>query len=246
MNDLNHKEYAVVTGAASGIGKCVSELLISKGVYVFALDIQTIETTRVNFIKCDVSSEKDLSAATQCILSITRKIDYLVLSAGILCYNSRYLIKDLPQKEWSAVLDTNITGAMLSMRTFIPLLINNRKGSIVTYSSDQVVRPIPKSAPYLVSKAAIESLTRLLAIENINYNIRANCIRTASVDTNFLSSLVKDPLTRKEMMDKMNSKMPLGIISPQEIADITWFLLSDTTSKMTGQVITIDGGILLE
>lgn len=245
MNDLYSKEYAVVTGAASGIGKCVSELLVSKGVKVFALDIQPVEIKNTLYIECDVSSEKDLNDAFQCIMKITKKIDYLVLSAGILCLNSRYLMEDLPLKEWTTVLNTNLTGVMLSIRTFIPLLKNNTKGSVVTYSSDQVIRPIPKSAPYLASKAAVESLTRLAAVEYIDYKIRVNCIRAAAVDSNFLSSLVQEPEVRKEMRDNMDAKMPLGMITPQEIAVMTWGLLSETTSKMTGKVVTIDSGILL-
>lgn len=245
MNKQCNKEYAVVTGAASGIGKGVSELLISKGVMVFALDIQQVEISNAVYVKCDVSSEDDFGAALRCILNVTKRIDYLVLSAGILCGGNRFLIEDLPLKEWKAVLDTNLTGVMLSLRTFIPLLINNKRGSVVTYSSDQVVHPIPKSAPYLISKVAVESLTRLAAIENIGYNIRVNCIRAAAVDTNFLSSLVKESKIRKEMKDSMDAKMPLGMISPQEIANMTWYLLSDATSKMTGQVVTVDGGVLL-
>lgn len=245
MNDLDSPKYAVVTGAASGIGKSVSELLISKGIVVFALDKHPIEVSSAVNIMCDVSLEKDMSSALQHILDVTKTIDYLVLSAGVLCAGNRYSIEDLPLKEWTTVLDTNLTGVMLSIRTFIPLLKKNRKGSIVTYSSDQVVHPLSKSAPYLASKAAVESLTRLAAIENVEYNIRVNCIRAASVDTNFMSSLVKEPEIRKKMRNSMNAKMPLGIISPKEIANMTLFLLSEESSKMTGQVVTIDGGILL-
>ena len=212
---------------------------------VFALDVKPVALNDVVPIACNVSSESDLNAALLRILDVTRKIDYLVLSAGILCRDSRYLIEEMPLDEWTTVLNTNMTGLMLSLRTFIPLLKNNRKGSIVTYSSDQVLRPIPKSAPYLASKAGVESWTRLAAIENIDSRIRVNCIRAAAVDTDFLSSLVKESKIRKEMRDDMDTRMPLGIISPQEIANLTWFLLSDATSKMTGQVVTIDGGLLL-
>ena len=128
MNDLKEKEYAVVTGASSGIGKCVSELLLSKGIVVFALDVKPVALNDVVPIACNVSSESDLNAALLRILDVTRKIDYLVLSAGILCRDSRYLIEEMPLDEWTTVLNTNMTGLMLSLRTFIPLLKNNRKG----------------------------------------------------------------------------------------------------------------------
>ncbi len=245
MSEISSKEYAIVTGAASGIGKCVSELLISKGIIVFALDRKYVDISGVNYIKCDISSEVEIENARNCILTTTEKINYLVLAAGILCVKERCLIDSMSILEWSNVLATNLTGTMLSMRAFIPLMKNNAEGSIVTYSSEQVIRPIAKSAPYLVSKAGVEYLTKLAAIENLEYKIRVNCIRAAAVDTEFLSALVSDSVVREKMKKDMDTKMPLGIISPKDIAEMTLFLLSNVTSKMTGQIVTIDSGLLL-
>lgn len=242
---MSSKKYAVVTGAASGIGLCVYKLLVSQGVFVFALDKVQGDLGESDYINCDVSSDVDIKEALLRVLEQTDRIDYLVLAAGVLCYEKRYLIEDMPLIEWSTVLAVNLTGVMLSMRAFIPLMKKNGKGSIVTYSSEQVVRPIAKGAPYVVSKAGVETLTKLAAAENLGNNIRVNCIRAAAVNTEFLSSLVKDSDVREKMKHDMHAKMPLGIISPQEIANITSSLLSDTASKMTGQIVTVDSGVLL-
>ena len=240
-----NKKYAIVSGAASGIGKSVSEKLLSKDIIVFALDILECSINGAICLKCDVSSEEDLKRTSLKISEITNRIDYMVLPAGILCQEKRYFLEDLPLDEWQAVINTNLTSVMLMIQAFIPLIKNSKCGSVVTYSSEQVVRPIPKSGPYLVSKVALESLTKLAALEYLSSKIRFNCIRTATVDTNFLSSLVKEPEIRKSMRDDMDLKMPLGIITPREIAELTWNLLDDNACKITGQVITIDSGVLL-
>lgn len=245
MTNEDHIKYAVVTGAASGIGKGVSEILLSKGITVFALDKQTLKIPNAICIMCDISSETDLSNALKCILGYTQKIDYLVLSAGTLCLNNRMLLEDMTMEEWSYVLNVNLTGTMLSLRTFIPLLKNNNGGSIVTYSSEQTLHPIPKSAPYLASKAGIEALTKLAAVEYVSSKIRVNCIRAAAVDTNFLVSLVDSPEIRQKMRNDMDLRMPYGIISSYDMAIWTWNLLSESSGKITGQIITIDSGILL-
>ena len=172
-------------------------------------------------------------------------IDYLILPAGILCSFSRYYLEELPLEEWNNVIEVNLTGVMLCMQMFYPLLKNSEQGAIVTYSSEQVSRPIPKSAPYLISKAGIEALTKLAALEFMSSGIRVNCIRAATVDTNFLSTYVKEPEIRKQMRDDMDKKMPFGIISAENIANLTWLIASDYSNKITGQIITIDSGILL-
>ena len=241
-------KYAVVTGAASGIGKAVTIRLAKKGILVFALDKQKDDIpvlSNVIPIFCDVANTEDIKKGITYILSYTNIIDYLILSAGILCCGKRQLIEHLDKGEWNGVLQTNLTGVMLMMQNFIPLIKNSKSGSIITYSSDQVCKPIQKSAPYLVSKAGVEALTRLAAVELKESKIRVNCIRAAAVDTNFLNSLVPEKNERIKMVESMNEKMPFGMIFPDDIAELTEFLLSDSAAKITGQIITLDSGILL-
>lgn len=239
------KKYAVVTGAASGIGKSVLIRLLSDNVIVFAIDKKPVEVEGAISIQCDISNEQEILSTTKRIASYTDKIDYLALAAGVLCKSERYIIEDLPIEEWNYVIQTNLTGNMLLIKHLICFLKKSETASVVTYSSEQVIRPIAKSAPYLVSKAGIEALTKLLALELIGFNIRVNCIRAATVRTNFLSSLVGEQEQIKLMCDDMNKKMPFGIIDSSNIADITVFLFSDSTNKITGQIITVDSGMLL-
>lgn len=239
------KKYAVISGAASGIGRSVAESLIAQDATVFAIDINPAEIPGAVCIQCDVSSETEVEKAVWRILAVTDQIDWLVLAAGVLCQKWRYKLEDLPAEEWSHVTNINLNGTLFCLKHMIPLLKKSASASVVTYSSEQVVRPIEKSAPYLVSKAGIEALTKLAALELLHDRVRVNCIRAATVDTDFLSTLVHEPHIRQEMRDSAHQTMPYGIIRPEEIAQLTFFLLSEQAAKITGQIMTVDSGVLL-
>jgi NAD(P)-dependent dehydrogenase (short-subunit alcohol dehydrogenase family) len=241
-------KYAVITGAASGIGNSILNNLCAEGYAVFAIDINLDAfepKSNCISIKCDVSNEQDVTEAIARIMQQTQAINSLVNCAGILCHDRRYRIEELPLREWQVVLDTNLTGCLFMMKHSIPLLKRGKDATILNISSEQTLRPIPKSAPYLISKCGIEGLTRLAAIELIDYKIRVNCIRSATIDTPFLKSLVKEDEIRLKMRDEMDEKMPLGIISPDDITDLALFLISEKSHHITGQVITVDSGVLL-
>lgn len=238
-------QFAVISGAASGIGNTVAKLLIGQGVTVFAIDIKPVEIPNAVCIQCDVSCEADVERAIRSILSVTDRIDWVVLAAGILCHKWRYELQELPSEEWTRVMNVNLNGTLFCLKHLIPLLKKSNSASVVTYSSEQVVRPIEKSAPYLVSKAGIEALTKLAALELLSDRIRVNCIRAATVDTDFLNTLVREPHIRQEMRDSAHRAMPYGIIRPEEIAQFTVFLLSEQAAKITGQIMTVDSGVLL-
>lgn len=239
---------ALVTGAASGIGECISLSLITSGYVVFAIDKNIIGSgTGENLIpiQCDVSKEEEVKNAFDIIAQYTDQIDSLINCAGVLCSTGRYSIDEVPLDEWKAVLETNLTGCLLMMKFCIPFLKRSDYATIINFSSDQTVRPIVKSAPYLVSKCGVEGLTKLAALELVSEKIRVNCIRSATVDTPFLKPLVKEPEIRRQMSYDMDAKMPLGIISPKDITDMVHFLLSLNSHCVTGQILTIDSGVLL-
>lgn len=240
-----NKRYALVTGAASGIGESVAQALVDQGDFVFALDKQPIKIPKITSINCDISDIESIVEAFNIIQSATDTIDYLVNSAGILCHKKRQFIEELEIEEWNRVINVNLTGTLLITKYAIPLLKHSTYPSIVNYSSEQTQRPITKSAPYLISKIGIEYLTKLSALELIDKKIRVNCIRSAAVDTPFLKTLVPDEQVRIKMRDEMNVKMPLGIISPKHITELTLFLLSHASQNITGQVFTVDSGVLL-
>ena len=236
---------AIITGAASGIGLETARRLKQQGIKVFALDTKDIDLSGVEKIKCDISSEDDVIKAKELIFKKVECIDCLILAAGVLCCGERDYISDLTLDEWNGVLSVNLTGTMLCLKHFSRLLLNSKYKSIITFSSEQTIKIIKKSAPYLISKIGIEYLTKLAALELIESKVRVNCIRLASVDTPFLKTLVGDEKIREDMIKSANDAMPLGIITTSDVFEAIEFLLFEKSSKITGQVFTIDSGVLL-
>ena len=146
--------------------------------------------------------------------------------------------------EWEKVYKTNLTGCMILTRNAIPLLrLARGDKAIVNISSDQAVFPRRKNSAYAVTKAGIENFTKACAVELIEDRIRANCILPASVRSNFINRMVKNEEELKEIYERENEKMPLGIIEPEEVADLVYFLGSEKSSKITGQAILMDSGL---
>lgn len=238
------KVVALVSGVASGIGKCIAEKLCDSGITVFGLDNSNVKTEKFSFYKCDVSNEKEVILCINEIIKQTNKIDYLINVAGIFCYKGRYKIEELPLEEWNRVFEANLRSVFLLSKYSIQLLKNSNNGNIINLSSEQVVLPQEKSVPYAVTKAAIEMFSKIMAMELLENKIRVNTIALASVRTDFLKSYVRDEKKIKEMMIKTDAKMPFGIIEPSDVYNLVNYLLSDA-NKITGQTILIDSGMVI-
>ena len=239
------KTVAVVTGVASGIGRCIATNFANYGIEVFGLDKNKPDIENIKYCKCDVGNEVDVLKCIDTITTEAGKIDCLVNAAGIFCYENRYLIENLPLCEWEKVFEANLKSVFLMTKYSIPLLKKSGKGNIINFSSEQVVLIQEKSAPYAVTKAAIEMFTKITAMELLNENIRVNTIALASVKTNFLKSYIKDDIKIAEMMLTSEAKMPFGLIEPNDVFELVHYLMFDS-NKMTGQTLLIDSGVVLD
>jgi len=235
---------AVISGAASGIGNCLAVKMKERGVRVFGIDINKVNIKGITAFKCDVSDETQVVSSINEIGASVDRIDYLLNVAGIFCCANRYYIEDLPSSEWDRVMDVNLKGTFLLTKYLIPFIRKSQCGNIINFSSEQVVLPQTRSAPYVITKAAIEMLTRVTALELMDAKIRVNTVALASVHTNFLKSYKNDDALINGMMLKSDQSMPFGLITPEDIFELVWYLLSDS-NKMTGQTVLIDSGIIL-
>lgn len=239
------KKYAVITGVASGIGKAIAESLSNKNdIEVLGIDKNKMVLPKVKCFRCNLSNESEIIDCVEKIKAITRKIDILVNVAGIFCYEGRYKIENLPVMEWNEVLDANLKSTFLLTKHMIPFLRESKNGIIINFSSDQVVKPQIKSAPYAVSKAAIEMFSKIAALELLKDKIRVNTIALASVRTNFLKSYIKNDEMIEKMMVESNQAMPFGLIETEDVNEIVKYLINEN-NKMTGQTILIDSGTVL-
>lgn len=241
---MNMSKYAIITGVASGIGECIAKYFIKEGIHVFGIDENIPENDKIEYFKCDIRDEEKIINIINKIKERTDHLDYLINSAGIFCYKGRELIENLSKEEWQNVIDVNLTGTFLITKYSIPLLKKSSNGNIINLSSEQVVSPQIKSAPYAITKAGIEMFSKILAFELMESKIRANTIALASVKTNFLKRYKKDDAIIEKMMDNTDKNMPFGIIKAYDVYKLVKYLIEED-NKITGQTILIDSGVVL-
>jgi NAD(P)-dependent dehydrogenase (short-subunit alcohol dehydrogenase family) len=233
---------ALVTGAASGIGRAIAELLHARGAKVVAEDIEAgVETLAapglvplVADITCDGSAERAVGLAVERF----GKLDLLVNNAGRIIYKP---VAEMTRAEWNWQMETNVTAAFLHSREAVKAMIPNKSGAIVNIASYASYFAFPGIAAYTASKGALAQLTRTLALEVIEHGIRVNAIGVGDVVTNLLNHFMEDG---RGFLAEHGKNAPIKrAAAPEEIAEIVAFLASDRASFIVGSVVMADGGM---
>ena len=238
---------AIVTGAASGIGKATALLFAEHGAKVVVADIdadrahQTLISIRdrggtATYVQTDVTISANTEQMVQETLSRHGQLDILVSSAGIAM---RLPVADLPEADWHRCLDVNLTGVYLSAKAAIPAMQENRGGSIINISSIYGLVGADVRAAYVASKGGVTNLTRGMALDYAEANIRVNCICPGFVETPLVAGVVKTPEEYRKLADKHPMRR---LAQPEEIAYGALYLASDESAFVTGIALPIDGG----
>jgi rhamnose utilization protein RhaD (predicted bifunctional aldolase and dehydrogenase)/NAD(P)-dependent dehydrogenase (short-subunit alcohol dehydrogenase family) len=243
-------EIALVTGAASGIGKATAEALAAAGAAVAVLDIApTIEDafTRPEIlpIRCDVTNAGAVQHALRETVLAFGGLDMLVLNAGIFPGGTR--IADLPQEEWERVMHVNVDANLALMRAAHPLLCRSpRGGRVVVIGSKNVPAPGPGAAAYSASKAALTQLARVAALEWGRDGIRVNVLHPNAVfDTGIWTEEVLAARARHYglTVDQYKRNNVLGVeVTSRDVASLAVALCTDLFARTTGAQIPVDGG----
>ncbi|MCY4568891.1 MAG: glucose 1-dehydrogenase [Candidatus Poribacteria bacterium] len=238
---------AIVTGAASGIGKATATVFAEHGAKVVVADIdedranQTVTTIRdagnkAVYVQTDVTTLDNTERMVQETLNNYGKLDILVSSAGIAM---RLPVADLPEEDWHRCLNVNLTGVYLCAKAAIPAMQKNDGGSIINLSSIYGIVGADVRAAYVASKGGVTNLTRGMALDYAEDNIRVNCICPGFVETPLVAGVIKTPVEYQTLADKHPMRR---LAQPEEIAYGALYLASDESAFVTGIALPIDGG----
>jgi 3-oxoacyl-[acyl-carrier protein] reductase len=244
---LNGK-IALVTGGAQGIGLAIAKRLASDGAHVVLADIQLEAAEKsseeikssgglASAKRLDVTDLKEVQSVFDSISKEQKLVDILVNNAGI---TRDGLLVRMKESDWDVVLSTNLKGCFLCTQQATKQMMKQRSGSIVNIASIVGVMGNFGQANYSAAKAGLIGLTKTTAREVASRGVTANAVTPGFIDTEMTQKL--DEKVRNAMMEQI----PLGKFgSPEDVADSVAFLVSDQAKYITGQIININGGMLM-
>lgn len=246
---MNNGRVAIVTGGASGIGEAIVRALCRDGFSVainynrsearaLALASElSVNGSKVIAVKADVSSADEVNNMAETVKALLGAPNVLVNNAGIA---QQKLFTDITDEDWSRMIGVNLTGAFNACRAVLPFMIHEKKGKIINISSMWGQVGASCEVHYSAAKAGLIGLTKALAQETAPSGITVNCVAPGAVKTNMMASF------SKEDIDALCEEIPLGRLGESnEIAETVAFLASDKADYITGQVIAVNGGMVI-
>ncbi len=243
---------AIVTGAASGIGRGIAALFVEEGARVVVADIDDARGRQVvaevggapvaHYIHADVSDGAQVRALVEETMAAFGGLDILVNNAAIVIFKR---LVDTEEHEWDRVIATNLRSVYLCCRHAIPHMARRGSGAIVNISSVRALATTPLVSSYDATKGAIVALTRSLALEYAPDGIRVNCVLPGSVDTPVFRANLRAEGDEEAGYRAAAAGIPLGRVGqPLDIARAVLFLAGDEASYVTGVPFIVDGGML--
>jgi NAD(P)-dependent dehydrogenase (short-subunit alcohol dehydrogenase family) len=241
---------AIVTGAASGLGRATALRLAAEGGKVACLDlaIDRARGTAASIAEgggmafaytVDVSDPASVREAVTAAADDLGRPSVLVNSAGIGKFANAH---DMAFEDWSRIIGVNLTGSFLMAQAVLPYLLDGG-GNIVNIASNAALMGQPYSAAYCASKGGVVQLTRALADEYLSRGVRVNAVAPGGMDTPLQQDFRLPEGADPKVLAKLRT--PLGKASPEEVAVLVAFVASDEARYMTGAIVSIDGGLTI-
>jgi len=252
-------QVAIVTGCGRGIGRATALELARMGadIVIAEIDAGGADKTaalvkdlgrRAVVARTDVTKRADLTAMVERARAHFGRIDILINNAGI--YRAAATL-DVTEEHWDAIMTINAKAVFFATQAVLPAMIAAKRGSIVSLASMAGKIGSKTNLPYNASKAAVVSMTKSLALAHAADGIRVNCVCPGFVETDMWTMVARDQskllgMTPDEFTRAREKSVPLGRMEkPQDVANVIAFLCTDRAGYMTGQALSVDGGLVM-
>ena len=254
VNSLKNKKI-IISAGASGIGLATAKICLSRGAYVYICDIDINSINKLNkhplknkrlfTYNCDASKENEVINFFKKIKKKTKKIDGLINNVGIA--GPTGTLDKLKSKDWEKTIQVDINSHFYFTKLSIPMIKKSKNGSIINISSTAGILGFPLRTPYAASKWAIVGITKSLAMELGKFNIRVNAVCPGTIKGSRMKRVIKE---KAKFMKKNPKNIERDFISmssmkkwilEEDIGKMCAFLISEDSSKVSGQVIAVDG-----
>jgi NAD(P)-dependent dehydrogenase (short-subunit alcohol dehydrogenase family) len=246
---------AAVTGGGSGIGRAISAVFGRQGAHVFVLDRDgeaadetaaavSAEGGRATSLVCDVAEAGRVNATFEHIVGSAGRLDILVNNAGVAHVGN---IERTQEEDFDRLYRVNVKGVYLCSRAAVPVMVRQGGGVILNMASIVVSIGVADRFAYSMTKGAVLTMTKSVAVDYVKQNIRCNCICPTRIHTPFVDGFVRKnyPGREQEVLDELSAYQPMGRMgTPEEVAYLALYLCSDEASFVTGQAYPLDGGVL--
>ena len=253
-NTLKNKKI-IISAGASGIGWATAKICLSRGALVYICDLNlkslnkikkhSLNNKRLFAYKCDASNEDEVSKFFNQIKKKTKKIDALINNVGVAGPTGS--LEKLNSEDWENTLHTDVNSHFYFTKRAIPLIKKSKNGSIVNISSTAGILGFPLRSPYAASKWAIIGITKTLAMELGKFNIRVNAVCPGTIKGDRMKRVIRDKAKFTKVSTKIIEKDFVSMSSmkqwilEEDIGKMCSFLISEDSSKVSGQVISVDG-----
>ena len=222
----------IVTGASRGLGKAISERLIDNGEKVIGI-ARSIEDVEFEAVQCDVSCYVSVKNAVRKVKQMNTPVKAFINAAGVASMN---LALTTDESTVQKLIQTNLVGTIYCCQLFAPLMLRQKQGCFINFSTIAVALALKGESVYAASKAGVEVFSRTFAREVADFNVRVNCIAPGPIRTDLLRGITDaqiDKITSQQVMPKQFQK--------SDVCDLVELLLDEKASSLSGQVLNVGG-----
>lgn len=222
----------IVTGASRGLGKAITERLIERDEEVIGLARNTSEL-KINAIECDVSDYASVKNASKEVKRIKKPVKAFINAAGVASMNMAVTTDESTVQK---LIQTNLVGTIYCCQLFAPIMLRQKQGSFINFSTIAVALALKGESVYAASKAGVESFSRTFAREMADFNVRVNCIAPGPIRTDLLRGITDsqiEKITSQQVIQKQFQK--------SDVCDLVELLLDEKSTSLSGQVLNVGG-----